>query len=160
MVLKNPVDFGENLAPTGNRIRVIHPGKVKGRLIGGNLSVLSAIIGSPYVPDFRDCVLFLEDVEEQIYRIDRMLTQLKLAGILNQIKGLIFGQCAKCGPGERYGSLTLQDVLDEHIKPLGIPAFQGFMVGHIKEQFTLPIGLEVEMDALNGGVKMLESPVL
>jgi len=160
MLMRNPVSNAENLAPTLHRTRTMTSGKTTGPLIGGNLTVLTSIVGTPYLPDFTGAVLFIEDVEEQVYRIDRMITQLKLAGILEQIKGFIFGVCRKCGPGERHGSLTLQDVLDEHVKPLGIPAFQGMMVGHIKEQFTLPIGCRVTMDADQGTIQLLESPVL
>ncbi|PIE03682.1 MAG: LD-carboxypeptidase [Acidobacteria bacterium] len=160
MTLRNPVDYKENLAPTAHRITVIHPGKARGRLVGGNLSVLSAIAGTPYFPDLKSCILFLEDVEEQIYRVDRMLTQLKLAGALDHISGFVFGRCSRCGPGERYGSLTLDELFHDHIRPLGIPAFHGFMVGHIKNQFTLPIGVEMEMDAEQGTLKMKESAVI
>lgn len=156
----NPTDVGEDLAETKNRIRVITPGTARGRLVGGNLTVLSAIVGSPYLPDFSDRILFLEDVDEQIYRVDRMLTQLKLAGILDQVAGFVFGKCTECGPGERHGSLTLEQVLDEHIKPLGVPAWQGMMFGHIKEQFTLPEGVEVEIDASAGSIRMLEPAVM
>jgi len=159
MHMKNPVDFGENLADSKHRTLTLHAGKARGRLVGGNLTVLSAIVGSPYLPNLKDAILFLEDVEEQIYRVDRMLTHLKLAGLLKEIRGFVFGKCSRCGPGERYGSLTLQDVLEDHIRPLGVPAFEGFMVGHIKNQFTLPIGAQVEVNADQGTVSMLESPV-
>jgi muramoyltetrapeptide carboxypeptidase len=128
-------------------------------LIGGNLSVLSAIVGSPYLPDFKGAILFLEDLNENIYRIDRMMTQLKIAGIFDKLAGFIFGQCSNCSPDADYGSLTLEEVLWDHIKPLGIPAYNGAMIGHIENVLTLPIGLEVEIDADAGTIRMLEPAV-
>ncbi|HEY9849633.1 MAG TPA: LD-carboxypeptidase [Leptolyngbyaceae cyanobacterium] len=138
----------------------ITSGKAKGKLVGGNLSVLVAMIGSDYLPNWKQTILFLEEVEEEVYRVDRMLTQLKLAGILNQISGFIFGQCTKCDPKDRDKSLTLTQVLREHIQPLGIPAWYGSAIGHIKDKFTLPIGVEVEIDAGSGTIKMLESATI
>jgi muramoyltetrapeptide carboxypeptidase len=159
VLMQNPVDTKESLVAVKDRIRTITPGVARGRLLGGNLSVLSALMGSAYVPDFGGAILFLEDVEEEIYRIDRMLTTLQLAGVLRGISGFVFGHCTKCGPGERYGSLTLEEVLDDHVKALGVPAFAGAMIGHIAKQFTLPIGGEVEVDADQGTLRMLEPGV-
>jgi len=128
-------------------------------MLGGNLTVLTAILGSPYVPDFRGAILFLEDVNEAVYRVDRMLTQLGLAGILGKLRGFVFGRCTECEPGTSFGSLTLEEVLNEHIAPLGIPAFSGSMIGHIDQQFTIPLGIDVEIDADAGTIRMLERGV-
>ena len=127
--------------------------------MGGNLTVLAAIVGSPYVPDFEGAILFLEDVREAVYRVDRMLTQLKLAGLLDALAGLVFGHCTDCEPGTSYGSLTLEEVLDDHIRPLGIPAYRGARIGHIREQFMVPIGVEAELDADAGTLRLLEPAV-
>jgi len=104
--------------------------------------------------------LFVEDVDEAVYRVDRMMTTLKLAGVLDRIAGFIFGRCTDCDPGSGFGSLTLEQVLEDHIAPLGIPAFRGSMIGHIPEQFTLPIGGRAEMDADGGTIRLLEPAVL
>lgn len=149
----------QTLVQRENRTRVLTPGVARGRLLGGNLTVLSAIVGSTYLPDFTGCVLFLEDVEEAPYRIDRMLTQLKLAGILDRAAAVVFGQCSDCTPGAGYGSLTLDDVLVEHVQPLDVPAWHGAQIGHIAEQFTLPVGAEVEVDAEAGTIRMLAPAV-
>ena len=154
--LKEPND---TLVPVKNRTRTITPGKARGRLLGGNLTVFTTIIGSGFLPDFKDCILFLEDVEEAPYSLDRMFTQLKLAGILAQAKGVVWGTCDKCDPGEGFGSLTVPDVLDDHLKPLGVPAYAGAMIGHVDRQFTLPLGVQVELDADAGTITMLESAV-
>jgi len=153
-------DREDSLVQRENRIRVLTPGVARGRLLGGNLTVLTAIVGSGYLPDFSDCVLFLEDVEEAPYRVDRMLTQLKLAGILDGAAAVVFGRCTDCSPGSGYGSLTLDDVLVEHLRPLGVPAWHGAQIGHIDKQFTLPVGVEVEVDAAKGTIRMMAPAVV
>jgi muramoyltetrapeptide carboxypeptidase len=159
-VFENPRELTGAIVPDENRTRAITSGRARGRLLGGNLTVLTALIGSPYLPDFTDSILFLEDVQEAPYRIDRMLVQLKLAGVLERVRGVVWGTCSKCGPGEGFGSLTIPDVLDDHVKSLGVPAYWGAMVGHINRQFTLPVGAEVEIDADRGTLRMLEPAVV
>lgn len=139
-------------------IRTITPGETSGPLLGGNLTVLTSMLGSEYLPDFEGAILFLEDVGEDIYRIDRMITQLKLSGILDQIGGFIFGKCTECNPGNHY-SLTLDEVFEDHIAPLNIPAFRGAMIGHIDNIFTLPVGLPVKMDADRHQIVISDPPV-
>ena len=159
-VFENPRTPTGAIVPDENRTRTITPGRASGRLLGGNLTVLTALIGSPYLPDFTDSILFLEDVQEAPYRIDRMLVQLKLAGVLGRVRGVVWGSCSKCDPGEGFGSLTIPDVLDDHVKSLGVPAYHGAMIGHIGRQFTLPVGAEVELDADRGTLRMLEPAVV
>ncbi|MEA5593662.1 LD-carboxypeptidase [Rivularia sp. UHCC 0363] len=161
VIFKNDKDADDNdrLMQVKYRIRTINPGKVRGKLIGGNLSVFSTLVGSPYLPDLKGAILFLEEVEENIYRIDRFLTHLKLAGVLKQIDGFIFGQCPGCTPGSDYGSLTLEQVLSDHIKPLNIPAWHGATIGHMENILTFPIGSQVEINANSGTITMLESAV-
>ena len=155
----NAKEANDTLVPVKNRTRVITPGRARGRLLGGNLTVFTTIIGSGFLPDFRDCILFLEDVEEAPYSLDRMFTQLKLAGILGQVRGVVWGTCDGCSPGEGFGSLTIPDILDDHVKALGVPAYSGAMIGHVDRQFTLPLGVQVELDADAGTLTMLESAV-
>ncbi|NQW02539.1 MAG: LD-carboxypeptidase [Acidobacteria bacterium] len=147
------------LTQVENRIRTITPGTATGRLLGGNLTVLTAILGSPYVPDFTDAILFLEDVGEDYYRVDRMMTTLKLAGILDTVKGVIFGSCSECGPGEGFASFTPEEIFADHLAPLGVPAWQGAMIGHGQPQWTLPVGSVVTIDATAGTVTMAEGAV-
>ncbi len=142
-----------------DRILTITPGSARGRLVGGNLAVLSAIVGSGFLPDWRGAILFLEEVREEVYRVDRMLTQLRLAGVFDQIAGFVFGHCTRCDSGNGFGSLTVEEVLRDHLEPVGVPAFYGAMVGHIERQFTLPIGIEAEIDADTGRIRLLEPAV-
>ncbi len=161
LLMENPKDKEKLLAQVKDRTTTLVKGKAKGKLIGGNLTVLCHIIGSSYLPDFKDKILFIEDIHEDIYSVDRMLTHLKLAGILDQIAGFVFGKCTDCEAGSGgYGSLTLWDLFDDHIVPLKKPAYTGAMIGHIKDKFTVPLGIEAEIDADLGTIQLLESAVL
>ena len=162
VTLQNATTKGDTLTQTTDRITTLHPGAARGRLVGGNLTVLSHLVGTPYLPDFKGSILFLEDVHEDIYRMDRMFAQFKLAGILGQISGFVFGKCTRCEPdsGGGYGSLTLEEILDTYIKPLGIPAYSGAMIGHIIDKFTVPVGLNAEIDANMGTIRLLEPAVM
>lgn len=158
---RNPVEKGDNLTVTRNRIRTIHPGRATGDLLGGNLSVLTGIMGSPFFPSqWENKLLYLEDVGEQIYAVDRMMSQLQLGGVLDKISGFVFGKCTDCKPGSGYGSLTLEEVIDHYIKPLSIPAFSGAMIGHIDNNSTIPNGHAAEIDAEEGTIRLLKPAVL
>lgn len=155
-----PPGTDDRLAQRSGRIRTFTPGKASGRLLGGNLTVLAALMGTPYLPDFDGAILFLEDVDEAEYRIDRMLTQLRLAGILNRVAGVVFGQCTDCrATGGTTSGFTLSQVLQQHLAPLRIPAFQGALFGHIADQYPLPLGVRAEIDATAGTIRLLESAV-
>jgi muramoyltetrapeptide carboxypeptidase len=147
---------GDDLVVKQNRIQTLQPGSVQGKILGGNLTVLVSLSGTPYYPDFEDAILFIEDIGEDPYKIDRMMSTLALNGTLSKIKGFIFGQCSDCNPGGGYGSLTLDDILDDYILPLRIPAYKGAMIGHVPKQFIVPVGAKVEMDASQGTFRMLE----
>lgn len=136
---------------------VIHPGKATGRLLGGNLSVLTTLIGTEYLPDMKGAILFLEDIGESVYRIDRMLTHLKMAGLLDGLNGFLFGKCTECSAGPN--SLELEEVFKDHIEPLGIPAFYGAMISHEDNNLTIPVGVEAEMNADNLSFRFKEHTV-
>ncbi|HYD12894.1 MAG TPA: LD-carboxypeptidase [Allosphingosinicella sp.] len=156
----NPAAAGDRLAPR-NPIRTFRPGRASGPLLGGNLTVLSALVGTPFLPSFEGAILFLEDTDEAQYRIDRMLTQLALSGILGRVAGVVFGQCTDCiaRNSSSIGGFTLSEVLAHHLTPLGVPAFQGSLFGHIENQFSIPVGIRAEIDAAEGTIRMLEPVV-
>ena len=156
MQYRNLAETGDELVQRRNRTVTIAGGKARGELVGGNLTVLTALAGSPYLPDFSGKILFLEDVSEAPYRVDRMFSTLKLMGALDKVAGVIFGECTDCKPGDGYGSLTLEQIFDDYITPLGIPAYRGAMIGHIREQFIVPVGGKVELDADAGTFRLLE----
>ncbi len=153
------LQFPEN--PTvENASVIITPGKATGELVGGNLTVITSIIGSGYLPDWKNKLLFLEEVKEEPYSIDRMLTQLKLCGALNSISGFVFGKCAKCLAEEPLKSFTFHEVLLQHIQPLGIPAFYGAMIGHIENKLTIPLGIKASIDSEKGTISLNENAVV
>jgi len=153
---KNEVTKGDDLVAKGNRIQTLTKGTVEGKILGGNLTVLTALSGSIYYPDFQDSILFIEDVGEDPYRIDRMMSTLKLNGTLGKIKGFVFGQCSDCKPGSGYGAFTVDQIMDQYIVPLNIPAYIGAMIGHIPKQFIVPVGARVRLNADQGSITLLE----
>ena len=159
VVMENPKREGDGLIQTEDRVRTITPGTARGRLVGGNLTILASMIGTPYLPLFEGHILFLEDIGEAIYRVDRMLTQLGQAGVLGRLAGLVFGACTRCDPDSDFGAFTLSEVIDGHVRPLGIPAWQGAMIGHVRDKHTVPLGVEAEIDAERGTITLLEPAV-
>ncbi len=157
----NPVADEDRLAQRKWRTQTLRGGKATGRLLGGNLTVLTALVGTPYLPKFDGAILFLEDIDEAEYRIDRMLTQLGQAGVLGKLAGVVFGQCNNCkNPSPSgYGGFTLSAILEHHLAPLGVPAFHGAFFGHMEDQFTLPIGVRAELDADAHTLRLLEPAV-
>ncbi|MCC5939040.1 MAG: LD-carboxypeptidase [Lunatimonas sp.] len=146
----------DDLVIKQNRTQTICGGEAEGILFGGNLTVLTALAGSPYLADFKNKILFLEDIGEEPYRVDRMMSTLKLMGALDQIRGFIFGQCTDCDPSTGYGNLNLDQIFDDYILPLDIPAYRGAMIGHVPKQFILPMGARVSMNADKGVFNLLE----
>ncbi|MET0209234.1 MAG: LD-carboxypeptidase, partial [Burkholderiaceae bacterium] len=161
-VLQNPQgERGDNLVQRQDRISTLRPGTARGPLIGGNLAVLSSMAGSPFFPDCRGAILFLEEVNEYIYRVDRMLSTLRLCGALDPLAGVVLGKFTNCGPGDgNFGVLTLDEVFDDYFLPLNVPVYRGAMIGHIKRKFTVPVGQAAEMDARAGTVRLLSPAVL
>ncbi len=166
-VLTNPVspyriELSEyNRAQSSNlyKTEVIKPGKVRGQLTGGNLSLVSALAGTPYgLRDIKGKLLFLEDVGEQPYRIDRMLSQLRQSIDMKQLAGIALGIFEDCNPRDT-STQSLIDVLRDRLGDLGIPVIYGLSFGHIREQFTLPMGIEAELDTSAATVTFLESAV-
>ncbi len=156
-----PASAEDRMVPRAGRIRTFRPGIARGPLLGGNLSVLAALAGTPYLPDFTGAILFLEDTNEAEYRIDRLMSQLALSGILSKCAGVVFGQCTNCtNPGDGYGNFTIYEVLDQHLGPLGVPAFQGALIGHIAGQVSIPVGIPAEIDASAGTIRVLEPLVV
>jgi muramoyltetrapeptide carboxypeptidase len=147
----------EGQAEKDNRITVINEGVARGPLIGGNLSLMVKLVDTPYEPSYENAILFLEDVAEAPYRMDGMFTHLKLSGRLDKLAGIAFGKCTRCSSSGN--TLSLEQVLFDHLKPLGIPALRGLMIGHIKDNSTIPLGVIAELDTSNPGLRLTESAV-
>lgn len=151
-----PFEKGPGKVDRENRITPLVPGVARGRLIGGNLTLISSLMGTPYEPDFDGCLVFLEDVHEAPYRIDRMLTQLVISGKLKRAAGLIFGKFTDADASGN--TFSLEEVLTDTAKATGIPAARGIMIGHVPDQTVTPIGIEAEFDANTGSLTLLEAP--
>jgi muramoyltetrapeptide carboxypeptidase len=142
----------------GHALRTIRPGTARGRLITGNLSLISNLMGTPYEIDTRDKILLLEDVGEEAFRIDRMLTQLKLGGKLDRVAGVVWGECEKCKPTPGVDvPLTEREVIDRILGGLGVPVLSGLTFGHTEDQLTLPQGVMATLDATAGTLSIDES---
>ena len=147
------------LVPERGRIVTIIPGRATGRLVGGNLTLLQALIGTPYFPDLTGAILFLEDIGEDLYRIDRMLGHLRLAGALDELAGVAIGHFSRMRHATFEGGFGLDEVLRNYFAPGNIPVAHGFPIGHVQEQWTLPIGVMAELDATEGELTLLEPAV-
>jgi muramoyltetrapeptide carboxypeptidase len=138
---------------------IIKNGKAQGVLVGGNLCLLATMVGTPFQVNFKDKLVFMEDVGEKPYRIDRMLTQLLQSSNLHQAKGIILGIFDDCLPKNEEYSMTLINTLKDRLEHLGIPILYGFSFGHIQNMCTFPIGIEAALDTEKMEVTLLESGV-
>lgn len=132
--------------PPGEKIHVLNPGYAKGTLVGGNLSLMAGTLGSPYEVDTKGKILFIEDVDEMSFRLDKMLTALSLAGKFKDCEGILLGTFERC---EEAGttSLTLLEIFEEVVVPWNKPTILNLRAGHIYPQSTLPMGAEIVFDA-------------
>jgi muramoyltetrapeptide carboxypeptidase len=147
------------LVPRENRIATLCGGVAEGPLAGGNLTLLQCLIGTPYFPELTGSILFLEDVGEDLYRIDRMLAHLRLIGALRRLAGVLVGRFTELKRSGGDGALGFDEVLANYFEPLGIPVAHGFPIGHIGDQWTLPLGVRARLDADRGEVDLLEPAV-
>lgn len=146
--------------PIDNPARVMKPGRAAGRLLGGCLSLINVLLGTPYCPDFSGAILLLEDIDEEPYRVDRYLAQLRLAGVLDQVSGIVLGQFIDCVPREpEKPSLTVTEIFDDYFASLNLPILANFAYGHGGVKHTIPIGSRAILDTAQGGLILTESAV-
>ena len=134
-------------------------GHSTGRLIGGNLSLVTALAGTPYFKPPERAILFFEEIDERPYRIDRMLRQLMLSSAFKTSRGVVLGNFSGCDPDPGKPSLTLQQVFEDTFQDYSYPVVSGIHAGHVKGSLTLPIGVNVRLNGTGGSVKFLESGV-
>lgn len=143
------------------KTETITKGRCRGKLIGGNLSLLSALAGTPYaLKNIKGKILFIEDVDEQPYRVDRMLTQLRQSADLKSLAGVALGVFENSRPTTQKPSPSVVHYLKDRLGDLGIPVIYGLSFGHIRDQFTLPLGIEAELDTETATMTFLESGVV
>jgi muramoyltetrapeptide carboxypeptidase len=150
---------GEFKAPAGYNPYVIFPGKVRGKLIGGCLSLAATLLGTEYFGDVTGKILFLEEIGEKPFRIDRMLTHLRNAGVFDKIAGLMLGDFYKCWQEDDEESPTLPVMIKEIIGGRKIPVLAGLPFGHNDTKMTIPMGIETELDCDNCRLNFLEEGV-
>lgn len=146
--------------PRNEKIFVLTKGRAQGRIIGGNLSLFTSLMGTEYFPKIKDAILLLEDVHEAPYRIDRMFNQLRLAKIFKQIRGIILGHfvdCVETDPTKK--SFTLNEVIIEYFQNLKIPVMYNLRHGHVKENITMPFGVKCIVNASRGFIEINENAV-
>lgn len=158
-----PVPSGSMTAGFDKKeISILRGGVAEGQLIGGNLSVLCATVGTPFAPSFKGGILFIEDIGEKPYRLDRMLTHLLNAGILQQLAGVAVGINRDCedkdANTDEYRQ-TSADVVKERLSGLGVPVVSGLPFGHVHLNATIPVGAQARLDGENGDLIILESAV-
>lgn len=139
--------------------RTIRPGVATGALVGGNLSVLVALVGTPYAARMRGAIVFLEDINEAPYRVNRMLTQLVQSGDLRGAAAVMMGVCRKCDTDPGEASLSLEETLQDRLEPLHLPAASGLSFGHLMQHFTIPLGVRARFDATARTLTLLEPAV-
>ncbi|WP_420456931.1 S66 peptidase family protein [Rubrivirga sp.] len=152
-----PPVVGPETRSNRDRTRTVRGGVAEGPVVGGNLTVISALAGTGFLPDVEDHVVFFEEVGEDAYRIDRMLVQLQLAAGLPKAAGIAFGQCSSCGSGG--SSWTAEETIRRHLRGYPCPSVVGAPIGHVSPVYTLPIGLRARLDADAGTLEYLRAPV-
>jgi muramoyltetrapeptide carboxypeptidase len=157
-LLAPPEKKPNELVDRTNRVVRLAPGNASGRLVGGNLTLVAALMGTPFEIDTAGAILFLEDIREEVYRIDRMLTQLALAGKLEKAAGIAFGRCTECNA--RPSGFSLEDILRDRFESGRVPAIAGLSFGHIEHKLTLPIGIRATLDADAGTLSIDEPAVI
>jgi muramoyltetrapeptide carboxypeptidase len=157
-LLEPPPKKPTELVDKNNRVLRIAPGTASAPLVGGNLTMIASLMGTPYELDTTGAIVFLEDVREDLYRIDRMLTQLALAGKFAKAAGVVFGRCSECsykGP-----TFSLEEILRDRFGSLPIPVISGLSFGHIEQKLVLPIGVRATLDASALTLRLDEAAVL
>lgn len=127
-------------------------GQAEGRLLGGCLAVFVYLLGTEYCPDFTDSILLIEDVDEEPYAIDRMLQQLRLAGVFDKVRGVVFSKFTNCESKDIHDG-TIEQVIDDICSNLKVPVIRDFPYGHVKERYSLPLGAVVKIDAEKATLK-------
>ncbi|WP_249866428.1 S66 peptidase family protein [Paenibacillus konkukensis] len=155
--LLNPsaLRYTEEISP----LHTLVEGEAAGQLVGGNLSLLVSTLGTPYEVGTKGRLLFIEEIDEEPYRVDRMLNQLRLAGKFSDAEGILICDFNNCEPNKRKQSLTLEQVFGDYIVPAGKPAMAGFKIGHCSPNIAVPIGIEARMSTSDKVLECIEPGV-
>ena len=153
--------IGKLINPNGEGFYLLAKGKTEGRLLGGNLALITSLMGTKYLPSFKNSILLLEDIGEPPYRVDRFLNQLRLGNILHDTSGIILGRFVDCYENDTSKkTLTLNQVITDYFEKLNKPVIYNFKHGHISENISIPFGLKCNLNASRGIAEIKESAVL
>jgi len=152
--------LGKIKYPEVEKLLYLQKGTASGRVVGGNLAVFAALLGTQYFPNLTGKILMIEDIGELPYRVDRMLNQLRLSGVFKKVKGIILGRFVDCNEHDpEKKTLTLGEVIQDYIGSVKVPSVYTFPHGHIKDFVTIPFGLKVNLNATKGTVEFAEGAV-
>lgn len=157
--LMNATPVGELLNPPEYPRKTINPGVCEGPLVGGNLTLIAGTIGTPWQLDTTGRIIFIEDIGERTYCLDRMLTQMRLAGMFEKCAGVVFGDFADCPIEYPEFGCSLEEIINDVVRPCGKPIFTGLRCGHCTPKLTLPLGVRCRLDADACTLTVLESAV-
>ncbi|QCX32327.1 LD-carboxypeptidase [Caloramator sp. E03] len=135
-----------NIKGKAYSLNAINQKDVEGRILGGNLSLICSLLGTAYENLFKDKILFIEDIDEEPYKIDRMLYQLKLCGVFNKVKAVILGQFTNCEAEDKDKSLSFNQVIFDFFSKIQLPIYYDFLVGHEKRKITIPLNVKVRIE--------------
>jgi muramoyltetrapeptide carboxypeptidase len=150
---------GEIQNPAGYEKKTVNPGECEGMLVGGNLSLIDGLLGTPWELDTKGRILIIEDVGEKTYALDRMLTHLRLAGKFEDCAGVVLGHFKNCEIEYPEYGFTIEEIIRDVAAPCGKPIFTGFQAGHCAPKITLPYGVNCRMDADACTLEVLEAAV-
>lgn len=160
-ILTSQKKIGKLYNPNKEKFYTLNSGRGEGNILGGNLAVFNSLMGTEYFPKLQNSILLLEDIGEVPYKIDRMFNQLKLANVFNQTKGVILGRFVDCYDEDKSDkTIKLNEVVENYFGNLKIPVLYNFSHGHIKENLTIPIGINCKLNASRGFVEITESAVI
>ena len=152
--------FGNVRNPDEKDFICLQNGKAKGKLLGGNLSLITSLLGTPFIPSFKNSILIFEEVDEECYHFDRMLSQLRLAGVLKEVKGIIVGEMTDVKPSDESKPFLTVDVsLNEYLSSLNKPVITNVAYGHVPRKLTIPIGIQTTLNATNRTISFDEPAV-
>lgn len=160
-VLTTSRKIGKIYNPRNEKFFILNSGRAEGKIIGGNLSLIISLMGTEYLPVFKNSILLIEEIGEEPYRIDRMLNQLKMAKVFKDVKGVILGRFVDCYEKKsEENPITLNEVIENYFGTLKIPVIYSVSHGHIKENLTIPIGINCNLNASRGFIELTESAVV
>ena len=160
-IITNSKKIGKISNPESEKFFVLTKGRAEGKILGGNLTIICTLAGTDFLPVFKDAILLIEEIKEAPYRIDRMFTQLKQMGVLKQINGLILGRFVECYESDKLKeTLTLNEVIADHLTDQKIPILYNFKHGHITDSLTVPFGLKCKLNSSRCFVEINENAVV